>query len=297
MISRLVVMKATASEKVAICSDEDTLMNNSSEFNTYRDTDNNKLLSLLTLPADVLRRILWHADVWTLGRLAQTNTRLRDEVRDDELWREQAIRRFRVTRRTTNSRRLQAAGGVSWRTLYANWHAQLRMPMSRFSGPAINAFAKGSGAGACAWLTVNSTDDCKVMDCTLRVRVVVQNICASELVVPASLAFYVQNVGLIVAGQRSVNGCFLRIVDLNIQRAHGSLNVTNLLHKDDFVIIFAQLRIHGTIFEIDALERLSYVAVPVIADGKCDHIVCKTSDRQIWDSYELLPGGWWARIG
>lgn len=261
------------------------------------EADNKDVFPLLALPLDVVQRILYYTDARTLGRLAETNSLMREEVSDDRVWREQTIRRFRVTPRTKVSRRLQAAGGISWRTLYTQWHTQPRMPISRFTGPTFNAFAKGCSASSCGWMTVHSSDDCKLPDSTLRVRVVVQNVYARDLIVEhESLAFFVSNVGLIVAGAPPTNDCSARVVDSTVHRARGSRDIANLLRKDDFVVHSVQLRVHSAVFEIDALERLTHISIPVVADGKPDNVICKISERQIWDSYELLPGGWWARI-
>lgn len=69
------------------------------------------------------------------------------------------------------------------------------------------------------------------------------------------------------------------------------------LGRDDFLVMFVDVKIVGPDFEIEALERLEKVIVPVVVGGETVPIVCKLSDRIIWDAYELLPGGWWARVG
>ena len=74
------------------------------------------------------------------------------------------------------------------------------------------------------------------------------------------------------------------------------LNKYGLL-KDDIQIIFTQVKIEKAVFEIDALERIESVSIPIKADGVEEVITCEMSDRHIWESYELLPGGWWARVG
>lgn len=311
---------------------------------------------IMTFPIDVLRRILTHADVRTLLCLSETSQRVRSEVYDNALWKHLAFRRFRITPRATTPRRLMNAGPLCWRTLYANWHMQARMPLSRFSGPAVDAFAKGRGSGCFVWMTVVSEDDCRIRETGLRVRVIVQNVWASKLVVPVrGVAFQIRNCGFIgiTGGTGSNDDCHARVVDCVTERAdrrddrkssrfapcasspglmagrpggrpggrpadpaqlgEGTLpgetlgaidekdiadgaRYSAVLRKDDFCIISAQVAVKGAVFEIDALERMEFVYVPVIVDGDKNVVICRLSDRQIWQCYELLPGGWWARI-
>lgn len=257
---------------------------------------------LLALPIDILRRILTHADVVTLSALSETSHRLLNEVYHEALWKHISVRRFRVTPRIATSRRLQAAGGVSWRTLYANWHLQGRMPISRHSGPNINAFAKGRAGGAFAWMTVPSTNDCRLRNGAMRFRVVIQNVSATSISVrPTSVAISLQNAGVIVPGVCASAGCVMSVSHTVFDRAvgkNGNRHVSSaVLSKDDFIVISAHIKMCGTVFEIDVLERIKSLIVPIIADGCRFNVECPMSDRHIWDSYELLPGGWWARVG
>lgn len=263
----------------------------------------NDIIKLNALPIDVLRRILTHADVHTLLRLSETSGRLNEEVGDDSLWRHLCFRRFRITARTTLSKRLQSAGDLRWRTLYANWHMQGRMPMSRYSGPSVSAFGKGRAGGTFVWLTVTSADDCRLRDGVLRVRLIVQNVSACRVrVLRERVAFCIRMRGLIAvnANSRTTQDVHARVVERFVERSHQrcTLNVpADVLFCDDFEIVSAEVRIKSAVFEIDALEQLEYVFVPIVADDKRVDVVCKLSDRQIWQCYEMLPGGWWARIG
>lgn len=264
-------------------------------------------MSLLNLPTDILRRILTHADAQTLLNLCETSQHLHAEIADDLLWKHLVFRRFRLTDRAAPPKRLLSAGSVCWRTLYANWHMQARMPTSRFSGPGVHAFAKGRAGGVFVWLTVTSSDDCRVRNGRLRVRIVVQNVLAGTVsILCKRIAFQVQNEGLVVVNQPARGGtqlpfqchhCSANFVSALFERAKGNLDVTDVLSRDDFVIVSVELFIDGAVFEIDALERLDCVVVPVLEDGRRFDVVCKFSDRQIWQCYELLPGGWWARNG
>lgn len=246
---------------------------------------------LLNVPTDILRRILLHTDVQSLCNLSQTCKILYEEIQDDTLWRSIAILRFRVTARVTASRRLQSVGNVQWKTLYANWHLQSRMPVSKFSGVGyLNAFGRGRcfNNGVCAWITVTSSNDCKLTDCTLRIRIVVQNIFVNRCFVNVNdLNIEIKNV--------LNNDNTLKIVGSGVE-GHGCL-MKHGLGIHEVGVIFAKVRIDGTVFEIDALERIERISFPVQVNNVDNTMICKMCDRQIWDSYQLLPGGWWARVG
>lgn len=267
--------------------------------------------SLLSLPADILRRILFFVDLPTLRHLSTLNSALYDEICDDSLWKLLAIRRFRVTARTPNSRRLQADRPLSWRLLYSNWHISARMPVSRVSGPNFAAFARGRASGVFAWLTVSSADDCRVSHGILRVRVVVQNVSAGTAHLrDGGIVFQLGGAGLVGAGAKyPVKGCHASVVSAVVETARdgashsvscppaGGLPLP--LHKDDFAVLSVEVCVAGAVFEVDALERVDRLTVTVDLDGECGraNVECPLSQKQIWESYELLPGGWWARLG
>lgn len=163
--------------------------------------------ALQTLPPELLRHILLHADVKSLCHLRLTCSALRLAVEDEVLWRQLVQRRFRVSARVLNSRRLMAVGGVSWRELYANWHSSARMPTTRMSGTAHPAFARGhlNTRGVLLWVTVVSTDDCRLVSGTMRVRIILQNVGGGE---PmrfhlAKASFHLTDATVIPANDRS----------------------------------------------------------------------------------------------
>lgn len=258
--------------------------------------DENINFPLLALPVDVLRRVLQKADLSTLSALSQCNKYLQREVRDDCLWVYLAMARFRVTLRTATSRHLQTAGPVSWRTLYSNWHTQARIPITRYSGPNIQTFAKGRACGVFAWFTVTSTEDCRLVSGNLRFRVVVQNVaCGKAVIRKTAITFRVNTVGTIDVLRPSSDGHSAAIQSSVIDNASDNPNQDNSLLRNDVAVILGTIRIPGCIWEVDALERINAVVVPVIVDGKHCDIMCHLNDR-FWESYELLPGGWWARV-
>lgn len=252
---------------------------------------------LLSLPVDVLRRILQNVDFCTLSTLSQCNRYLQQEISDDALWIYLAMTRFRVTLRTATSRRLQTAGSVSWRTLYSNWHTQARIPVTRYSGPNIHPFAKGRACGVFAWFTVTSTEDCRLVNGNLRFRIVVQNVsCRKASVLTTAIAFRVDAFGAIGVLSPSRDGHSAAIRSAIVDSAPNNRSRLDGLLRNDVTVIFGTISIPGCIWEVDMLERISAVVVPVVADGKQCDIICCLNDR-FWESYELLPGGWWARVG
>lgn len=303
--------------------------------------------SLLRLPTDVLRRILLHSDISTLRALSLSCRALEEEVQDDRLWQAAAIRRFRVTPRVKSTRRLQAAR-VDWRTLYVNWHAQGRMPATRFSGPGNTAFARGRSAHGTVllWITVASADDCRLSNNALNLRVVAQNVANAPTRINASRALTVRVRGK--AGTVDCRHATSRdvgtegrlevlenvVVDADNKHTHLPYDVKEkeedeeeeekgctkcsccpkkkstgtkkktpisaaaLLKRDEVQIIFTKVTVEKAVFEVDALERIESVVVPVSIDGRPEELVtCNISDRHIFEAYELLPGGWWARVG
>lgn len=252
---------------------------------------------LLALPLDIQRRILENVDVYTLAKLSQCNRHLNRESLEESLWRRLAMQRFRVTLRTPASRRLQAAGHVRWRTLYLNWHTQGRIPVSRYSGPNLRAFAKGRASGVFVWFTVTSTEDCRLVDDNLRFRIIVQNVsCKQVRVCTTEIAFRINNIGTIGFLNPPHNGCSASILNTAIDRAPENHCAHENLLCNDVTVVFGTVHIPGCAWEVDVLERISDIITPVIADGKRYEIVSHLADR-FWDSYELFPGGWWARVG
>lgn len=263
------------------------------------------------------------------------------------------------------------------------------MPVSRYSGPTFNAFAKGGSHGVLAWFTVTSSNDCRMANGgVLRTRIIVQNACAQTKekvsVLMSQVAVQVRDMGLFVLtdddnGRHTwcttsgMPNASMRARARNRARAHAAVATQeqtcrvsmaphqrpihfkakhtlsqyesqqeqlqtqreqlslcengdhhhhgsdplmmsdsftsrrksfmrrtkrdDALGRDDFLVMFVDVKIAGPDFEIEALERLEKVIVPVVVDGVTVPIVCKMSERIIWDAYELLPGGWWARVG
>lgn len=279
------------------CAEVDSLQGSRKDDHSQSFDDRIDTFPLLKLPVDILRRILQNVDVCALAALSQCNKYFRREISDESLWLYLAMTRFRVTLRTATSRRLQVAGAVSWRTLYSNWHTQARIPVTRYSGPNIHPFAKGRACGVFAWFTVTSTEDCRLVNGNLRFRLVVQNVCCSKVaVLMTAIAFRVDTVGTISVLNPSRDGPSAAIRSAIVDSAPNNRSHLDSLLQNDVTVIFGTIRMPGCIWEVDMLERISAVVVPVVADGEHFDIICYVGDR-FWDSYELLPGGWWARVG
>jgi hypothetical protein len=68
------------------------------------------------------------------------------------------------------------------------------------------------------------------------------------------------------------------------------------LLKDDFFIMHVQVRLAGVVHEVDAVEQLDWIGIPVWEEFKCEGIARANFDeRVLWERYELMPGGWWVR--
>lgn len=263
--------------------------------------------NLLSLPTEVLRLILFYADVRSLANLSETSQEFHALATSDALWHDLTRRRFRLSRRSGPPRRAQIAGSICWRTLYSNWHTQVRMPISRHSGPTFRAFARAATSHAAVWFTVSSAEDCRLQNSVLRARVVVQNIGAGGhqgvvTLVGKKIAVNIGGVGLLRQVDDVKGGCQVHVRGAVVQALSTNRWIQELdtqwrLGMDDFVVVPIDVRMCGADAEIDALERVTEVHVPILVDGTESTVVARMSDKQIWDAYELLPGGWWARVG
>lgn len=272
---------------------------------------------------------------------------------DDSLWRLLVHRRFRVSSRVARSRRLLAAGGVSWRLLYQQWHSSARMPTSKLSGSQYPSFAKGRlrrhDTAALVWVTVVSTDDCRLVAGFIRLRVVLQNVAGGtpmsfdatrasfaltdDVVIPVrerpprgNARLSGGSVGVQTRRRRRVVGTaedkalpFRRspspVTPVPDRREYsaslekvvlgraggGELTLDNgdgrqELQKDDFAILTMDVKMPEALFEIDALERLDALHVPVCWGTDAVPLVARFQEKTIWDNYERLPGGWWIRV-
>lgn len=309
--------------------------------------------TLLSLPQELVRSLLLHLDAPTLRAIAATCRRLAAAARDDTLWRELAARRFRVAARVARSKSLLAAGGCSWRTLYHQWDVHLRMPQSRLSGVAFPAFARGEiSNGAVAWVTVSSADDCRLVRGVIRLRLVVQNICAGRAAMRVDPRLFraVLTDGHVVRMSQGCAGagagacaCESHVVrkpgrwlcrgtaddrELPFRRMERSpppkeqysarvagtivsrighypapcveerppKDEPLVLQKDDFAIYSLDVDLPGALFEVDALERIGAVVVPVRwGDKPVTLLKAPFKESTIWQNYDRLPGGWWVR--
>lgn len=144
------------------------------------------------------------------------------------------------------------------------------MPITRHSGPDHAAFAYVHNGQIRVWVTVQSTDDCRVRK-AMRLWVVVQNVGVERVRVDA---VQVVDVDGVMADDRVQVGLEERVLGL-----------------DDVALVAVSVCV-DEVFEVDALERLFEVVVQV--DGKECHAEFK--EALIWKAYCLLPGGWWARV-
>lgn len=237
------------------------------------------------------------------------------------------------------------------------------MPTSRMSGNTHPAFARGQvrGRGALVWITVVSTDDCRLVAGSLRLRVVVQNVAGGEMMrfqlAKASVRLtdgHVIDVNDRHLSYRSLN----RSHDLQYRTGKGRLanhrtrtcrargtaqdkslpfhlrppispvralsevyqatvvecfighagevdgedtfvkkRRNNALGKDDFAILTVDIYMPCAQFEIDALERLQSMHIPVSwgSAGEAVPLIADFQERVMWENYERLPGGWWVR--
>ncbi|PXF41642.1 hypothetical protein BWQ96_08653 [Gracilariopsis chorda] len=261
--------------------------------------------ALQTLPADVLSLIFQRLDFRSLCNLSETNSVLHALASSESTWRHITTRRFRVNTNAQLPRPLALSGNLSWRTLFSNWHAQRRMPISRTTGPTFTVFAKGDPfvPQIQMWICVSSADDCRLRDGALRLRLVVQNI--SEpciLLQPSQTHIAFTEGGCICPQPPSDSARTLTIVQIACESWHSNEPSHRLvdtdkplfLELDEFAVIVMDLRLADTVFEVDVLERLEHVRIPVITH--CfQEAVAPFLDGVIWEAYEFLPGGWWVR--
>lgn len=84
----------------------------------------------------------------------------------------------------------------------------------------------------------------------------------------------------------------------SVERAGGEKGErqATTLRKDDFAVLTVEVQVPGAKFEVDALERLASLNMPVLGlGGGCEELVATFREKVLWDSYERLPGGWWVR--
>lgn len=216
------------------------------------------------------------------------------------------------------------------------------MPASRVSGATHVAFAKGVGRGGLIWVTVVSTEDCRLVGGRLQMRILLQNVWGGgglRYMVGTGLRFVLKDgVSIDVDEKR----CLMRsgsssggsigsarvgrgrlrtaedkelpfresrdgwttdeykafVTTCLVERAGREKGVgpSTILKKDDFAVLTVEVQVPGARFEVDALERLASLYLPVVRlGGGCEMLVAKFHDKVLWDSYERLPGGWWVR--
>lgn len=261
--------------------------------------------TLTTLPDALLRSLLHHLDLQTLLSLSETCRQLHAAVNDDAFWQQLVQRRYHVTRRQL--RRPQTAMETSSKALYAAWHQQRRMPSTFQSGPSYAAFARGEicrrDAIFVAWGTVLSTDDCRLVGDALRVRFVLQNCSARRVhIAPADFVTTLTD-GLAVpvvhharARVDRAYGCAVSEVRVECGARETDVLRAFQLGVDQIAFVVLDIYMKGVLFELDALERLDCVTIPLrFQDGESERIVARFRDVVIWGNYERLPGGWWVR--
>lgn len=257
------------------------------------------------LPADVLSLIFQHLDFRSLCSLSETNTFLHALAHNESVWRHITTRRFRVNTNNPLPRPLAMSGGISWKTLFSNWHAQHRMPISKTTGPTFFVFAKGdpSVSHIHMWVCVSSAEDCRLRNGALRLRVVVQNVSQPYILLQPSQTHISCVDGARIRSQPTCDSRRTLTIVHTACEAWCSNTASNrrvdaekplLLALDEFAVILIDVRIAGTVFEVDVLEQLQDVRIPVITQG-CQHAVAPFMHGAVWDAYEFLPGGWWAR--
>ena len=155
------------------------------------------------------------------------------------------------------------------------------MPVSRHSGPTFRAFAKGACAcgAVLAWVTVPTADDSRLRAGVLRLTLVVQNVSAGRLRVPRDGV-------LVVLADRVVSGVVAEWV---------TEGEREWLGKDDLLLAAVDVAVRGAVFEVDALEQMVELRARVEGHREGE-IVAKFAEKEIWEAYDLLPGGWWVRV-
>lgn len=263
--------------------------------------------SLVCLPGELQRELALRLDGPSLARVGATCRSLHLLSCDDALWRALTIARFRVSPSVMQSRRLKAAGGASWRALYSQWATAQRMPSSRVSGPGFPVLARGRVGGALAWVTVHSADDCLLRQGAVRLRVVVQNVRPGRVplqVVPRKLAVTLAN-GFFVGSHSSTrDGYAATIAHCSVFEAEDAVVEVPVtgesppvrLRKDEFAVIRLSVKVPDGRYEVDALERLAALDVPVQwGDEELVRLHADFRDKPLWEMYERLPGGSWVR--
>lgn len=143
------------------------------------------------------------------------------------------------------------------------------------------------------WVCVSSADDCRLRDHGLRLRVIVQNVdCGVTRILKEGICLVLVD-GRVIRVGASGGGVHAKLFEWSVERA-GSGDEMAVLRKDDFVTIGIYVSMPGAVFEVDALERLHEVRVPITGDAT---EICAATfvETEIWEAYDLLPGGWWAR--
>lgn len=67
------------------------------------------------------------------------------------------------------------------------------------------------------------------------------------------------------------------------------------LGKDDLLLAAVDVAVRGAVFEVDALEQMVELRARVEGHREGE-IVAKFAEKEIWEAYDLLPGGWWVRV-
>ncbi|CAN8063479.1 unnamed protein product [Agarophyton chilense] len=268
--------------------------------------------TLSALPADALRRIAQQLDYSSLCALSETSTQLHALATDEHLWQHLAARRFRASRVPRGNMSRTTRTTPSWRTLFAAWHAQGRMPHSRQTGMRFRSFVRAERPWHVRlWLCVTSADDCRLRDGALRARVVVQNVGGgggTVRVMARRVGFVLCDGGVVRAGERAdahagvgaQQTAFAQVATVwrerERERGDGGENEEEEegceLRLDEFAVVSVVIGMHDATFEVEVLERLRQVFVPLSAGGEARATMV---ERRVWDAYEQLPGGWWVR--
>lgn len=292
-------------------------------------------IKLLDLPYEVLSQIFHCSDAPSLLALSETCQFFWNAVNQQNIWEFQAKDRFRVTRRTVQSRQIRESGGVTWRAFYAHWHRHGRMPFSRVSGTSHVSFASAVGPGCRVWIMVNSTDDCRLLRKCIRLRVVLQNFASGpklnynvgfagtrilfkngdhipvEYIIaafPNFDSFVLKEGAVVIRGDAQVGNhpkfrqeklsASAIVTDIRVDRAESSsaLSGINVLEKNDFVVLSIKLKIPSFKYEVEALDALESLSIDVKRPGgKLIQLQAFFQDKVLWNSYERIPGGWWVR--
>lgn len=147
-----------------------------------------------------------------------------------------------------------------------------------------------------------SAEDCRLRSNTLRLRLIMQNV-ANE---PLRVLYNKLCISLVDGGglqiRRAKRGDMCATgVEWAVDRVKGHVNHSryevDVLQMYDFAILTLDVVLPDVVFEVDALERLKEIRVPCLIEAASHHtvVVATFVEKEIWDAYSLVPGGWWVR--